>query len=119
MSPEEIHISVLLDELEGYKLDNYILRKNYGWKLFEERKGKLYSILNPGKKHYLINRWLKEEDYRSPSQKRRKYIHISPRVKYPFGFHIYLSKSEAKAWKTEGQVVRKVNIKGGGAICWL
>ncbi len=54
------------------------------------------------------NKWLREGDFRADKVKHTKKIGYSS-VKYPLGFHVFLSKRAAKQWG--GGQIRKVKFR--------
>lgn len=85
----------------------------YGWKVFKEYENELVGEMKGNKEPLPIGKWVHEKDYRTPlHQNKRRNI----RQGYPYGFHIFKSKKDAKIWQRWGPdsellVVMKVAYK--------
>ena len=68
-----------------------------GWKIFKKRwrDGKLVGEFY-NSTVLLKNRWLDEQDFRMGAFKNKNYKRIESR--YPFGWHIFLKRKDAKEW---------------------
>ena len=92
----------------------------YGYKVFAKNyQGFLSSDImgNSNTPYIYKNKWIHESKYRPSDVKGRKKINAEEisGIKYPFGFHIFLSKKAAEKYKCKGgypyKVIRRVKYR--------
>lgn len=80
-----------------------LVKSGYGWKLFNERNGSLYSLIYDDKS-LPRNRWLKAK---------RRVVEISDYAEYTAGFHIFTNKKATRDWTG---VIYKVKYRKGHTL---
>jgi hypothetical protein len=79
-----------------------------GWKVFEEKNNLLFSPIR-GRGNYLpVGKWLDEKNYRFNPLIQT--LRTDTEESYQTGWHVFVKKEDAEAWKSVFQIVRKVKV---------
>ena len=95
------------------RLEDFNVRLNKdgigtGYKVFNQRNGRLCGeYARPGKERR-VGVWLKEENFRA--QRIDTGLDRNG-VKHKYGWHIFLRRKAAENWSAEGQDIRKIKFK--------
>jgi len=99
--------------------------KRFGWKVFKkDGNNKLHPPLMSVVKNYLpYNKWIHEKDFKPlgsikplGSKRAKKYI-TTYDFKYEVGWHICLTREDARKWKGDNNlVIRKVKFRNPTAF---
>ena len=77
------------------KITDFEVKTDIGYKIFTPNIGEYYLPLKGNGYIVPVNQWVKEKDYRPQILKRYRNVPVG---KYPFGFHIFLSKKVALSY---------------------
>ena len=80
-----------------------------GWKVLNERNGKLYGEFYHKTLPYKLNRWEKATN---------EILRINSFQTYPSGFHIFVEKKDDERWcfSLTGQIIKKVKYRKGHTL---
>lgn len=92
-------------EIEGLKVYQRPLKKTVeGWKVFCLYDGELSGEIYDGDRP--TDRWL-----HAHKCNRARVIRLDGGLKYPAGFHVFLSRAAAVRW-SDSRAIRKVKVRG-------